>query len=56
MKWISWLNAALGGWIALSPWLLGFNEINLALWSNTILGLSIILVNLWAIYGESVGH
>lgn len=48
----NWLQLILGVWIFISPWVFGFYEINLALWSNLIAGIAIVILNLWQIYGE----
>lgn len=44
---------ALGIWILLSPWLLGFSSISIMTWSNLIAGIIIILINVRAIFGET---
>jgi hypothetical protein len=44
MKIISKGVFVLGVWVFVSPWVLGFSSINLALWSNCIAG--IILISL----------
>ncbi len=41
----------IGVWILISPWILGFASISVALWSNIICGLILIIVGL---YGLSV--
>lgn len=43
-EWEEWLNLALGVWIALSPWLLGFAGIAGALWAHVILGVVVAAV------------
>lgn len=48
----NWLQLILGVWIFVSPWILGFYEINLALWSNLIAGIAIAVLSLWLIYGD----
>lgn len=48
----NWFQLVLGVWVFASPWVLGFYEINLALWSNLIAGIAIVILNLWQIYGE----
>lgn len=45
-----WVQLALGAWIMVSPWLLGFSSITAMTWGNVFAGLAIILVNLWAIF------
>lgn len=40
-EWEEWINAALGLWIAVSPWVFGFADLAGALWSHAVLGLVI---------------
>jgi len=49
----NYTQLALGIWILISPWLLGFSSISIMTWSNLIAGIIIILVNVWAIFGEA---
>jgi hypothetical protein len=35
----------------ISPWVLGFSDISLAKWCNILLGLLLVLVNAWVIFG-----
>jgi hypothetical protein len=46
-EWNHWLMIVLGGWIVLSPWMLGFYELNLAVWNALLVGCVIILATLW---------
>jgi hypothetical protein len=46
----AWIQFAMGFWILISPWLLGFSEISLAKWSNVLLGLTLILLNSWTVF------
>mgnify|MGYP001570321327 CR=1 FL=1 len=39
-----------GIWAMISPWVLGFSSISLAKWNSLILGLIVILVNVWIIF------
>jgi len=48
---VHWVGLVCGVWILLSPWLLGWSSISTILWSNTVAGVALILVNLWAIVG-----
>jgi len=52
----NYAQLALGIWILLSPWLLGFSSISIMTWSNLIVGIIIILINVWAIFGETVAE
>ena len=49
----NYIQLVLGIWILLSPWLLGFSSISIMTWSNLIAGIIIILINVWAIFGEA---
>ncbi len=50
-----WFQFAVGFWIMLSPWILGFAEISLAKWSNIIFGLVLVLLSVPALFPEKVG-
>lgn len=41
------LKIAIGAWLTLSPWILGFSSLNLAFWNNIIIGIAIILTAVW---------
>jgi len=47
-----WTQLVLGVWIALSPWILGFSSITVMKWSNSAVGLVLILINIWEIFGK----
>jgi hypothetical protein len=47
LYWHHWLMIGIGGWTLASPWVLGFYELNLAVWNTLIVGCVIILVTLW---------
>ncbi len=49
----NYVQLIIGIWIFLSPWLLGFSSISIMTWSNLIAGIIIILINVWAIFGEA---
>ncbi len=49
----NYIQLVLGIWILLSPWLLGFSSISFMTWSNLIAGIILILINVWAIFGEA---
>ncbi|MEK7212453.1 MAG: SPW repeat protein [Patescibacteria group bacterium] len=46
-----WLEAVLGLWLMLSPWVLGFSGISVMMWSNLIAGMAVFLIALWSIFG-----
>ncbi len=48
-----WIELVVGAFVLVSPWLLGFSDITLARWGNVMCGLILILINIWAIYGNA---
>ena len=40
----SWINMAIGVWVLLSPWLLGFNQSGRPTWTAVVTGLAITVV------------
>ncbi len=42
-----WIVIGIGGWLIVSPWILGFYKINLATWNVIIAGIAIAFVALW---------
>lgn len=48
----NWIEAVIGAWVLLSPWLLGFANVSFAKWSSIVSGLALIIVNVWSIFGE----
>jgi len=49
---LNWSVLILGIWLVISPWILGFYAINLALISDTIVGVLLVTIVLWQIFGE----
>jgi hypothetical protein len=46
-EWEEWVNIAVGVWIVLSPWLLGFAGITAAMWTHVVLGVVIAGMAAW---------
>ena len=46
--WQDWLNALLGVWVAIQPWVLSYTDNATALWSSVIAGVLIVLLSLWS--------
>lgn len=46
--WVSWLNALLGVWVLISPWVVGFNRSQVAMTNNIILGIIVIILSVWS--------
>lgn len=49
MKWLSWATMALGIWLIVSPFLLGYWRVSSALWSQIAAGVIVGLIALWQI-------
>lgn len=49
---IHWTQLILGVWILVSPWVLDFASISIMKWSNVIVGISLVLINVWVIFGS----
>jgi hypothetical protein len=45
---LSWINMALGGWMALSPWGLGHFDNDGPLWNSVFVGFTIIVLAMWS--------
>ncbi len=50
--WMEWINIVLGGWLAVSPWGLGYSESLGLMWNAVITGLLIIALAGWALAEE----
>jgi hypothetical protein len=46
-----WIQFSIGFWLIVSPWLLGFAEISVAKWSNVLIGLALVIMGGWEIFG-----
>lgn len=49
MAWQEWANVALGVWLAISPWIVGFSGLVAAMWNAVIVGAVIAGLALWAL-------
>lgn len=47
MKTRGYLNALIGVWFIIAPWVIGFSDQSGALWSSIIFGIIQIIVSLW---------
>jgi SPW repeat-containing protein len=48
-----WTELIIGVIMMISPWILGFSDISVAKWCNVLLGLAIVLLNAWMIFGQA---
>lgn len=45
---LDWINAALGLWVIISPFVLGFSAMATLLWNNIIVGVIVLALGVWA--------
>ena len=54
-EWEEWVNAALGLWTAVAPWVLGFAGITTVMWTHVGVGLAAAIlaaIELWLLHGN----
>lgn len=44
-----WTNLALGFWVFISPWVLGFAAVTAAAWNAWIIGAAVVILAAWAL-------
>ena len=44
-----WTFIAIGAWLIISPWVLGFSDSVLVKWSNIFCGIVLVAINAWAL-------
>lgn len=49
----SWINLVLGAWVLLSPWVLGFTELNRPTWNAIVTGVGIAVIAAAAVGARS---
>ena len=54
-EWEEWLNTALGAWLIVSPFILGFSTLMSALWNQLIVGILVAGLSVWAAMTERTG-
>lgn len=47
--WEEWVGVALGVWLMVSPWILGFTDVQLALQNALFTGLAVTVLSLWVL-------
>ncbi len=45
---MDWINAVLGLWLILAPFILGYSAVTAALWSDIVAGVVILVLSVWA--------
>lgn len=51
---LSWAQLVMGLWLIVSPWILGYASITVMKWSNALIGIALVIINTWIIYGSRV--
>ena len=49
-----WVGLVLGAWILVSPWIFSVAAIGFMKWSNVLVGLVLIVMNAWRIFGKEI--
>jgi len=49
----NWTELVIGIIMIASPWIFGFSDISLAKWCNVLIGLLLVLMGAWAMFGGS---
>ena len=47
-SWLSWVNVALGIWLILAPFVLGYANLAVALWNEVIIGFIVVGLATWS--------
>jgi hypothetical protein len=53
---VSWVNALLGVWVLVSPWVVGFAGVHNAALNNVIVGIAVIILSLWSGFATTSGE
>ncbi len=48
-RWLDWVSLLAGGWLFVSPWVLGYASVPVAAWTAFILGGLVVVTALWAL-------
>jgi hypothetical protein len=46
--WLSWINALLGIWLILSPWIYGYTTNTGRMWNSIIVGIIVLVLSVWS--------
>ena len=53
--WEEWISAALGGWVIVAPWVLGFSAHGSAMMTHVLIGIATLVLALWSSAEHSTG-
>ena len=48
IKYLSWINAVLGLWLIIAPFILSYSSAATAMWNDIIIGLVVLVLGAWA--------
>ena len=48
VKTLSWINAILGLWLIIAPFLLSYSKVAAAMWNDIIIGIIVLALGAWA--------
>jgi hypothetical protein len=54
--WEEWINAVLGLWLVLAPWVLGFTGHEAAKLTHVLIGVATLVLAVWALRDHETGH
>ncbi|MDQ8699407.1 SPW repeat protein [Hyphomicrobium sp. LHD-15] len=54
--WEEWINAVLGLWLIVAPWVLGFNGHEAAKLTHVLIGVATLVLAVWAVRDHETGH
>ena len=48
VKYLNWINAVLGLWLIIAPFILGYSSATVAMWNDIVIGLVALVLGAWA--------
>jgi hypothetical protein len=54
-QWEEWINALLGLWLIVSPWIIGYSALEVPLWNQVVVGVLTAGLAIWAAQAENRG-
>jgi hypothetical protein len=53
--WASWIDALIGIWVILSPWVYGYSG-EPWMWNSIVVGIIILILGIWSATASTTGH
>jgi hypothetical protein len=51
-----WIIIAVGAWLIIAPWMLGFSDEVLVKWSSVLCGIVLVAMNAWVLSGRDLSQ